>query len=328
MKRLESLWWDRNGAALALLPLSWLFCSLVWLRRLLYRLKILKTHRLSVPVVVVGNITVGGSGKTPLVIWLAEYFKEKGLKPGIISRGYGGSAEYWPQQVLPGSDPVAVGDEPVLIAQRTQCPVSVGPDRVAAALAIQHYLDCDVIISDDGLQHYALGRDVEIVVIDGERGFGNEYCLPAGPLRENVSRLKSVDMVVSNGTTGPGRFIMQLGNVKVVNLLDSKQTRKLDDFKSEQTIYAMAGIGNPERFFRQLENSGIRIERVGFPDHHKYTEDDLRIAGDAPLLMTEKDAVKCRRFAKPNHWYVQVDAQLHDTFAVRINKLMKDMIDG
>lgn len=328
MKRLESLWWDRNGFALALLPLSWLFCLLVWLRRLLYRLKIFKTHRLSVPVVVVGNITVGGSGKTPLVIWLAEHFKELGLKPGIISRGYGGSAEYWPQQVLPGSDPAAVGDEPVLIAQRTRCPVSVGPDRVAAALAIQRYLDCDVIISDDGLQHYALGRDIEIVVIDGERGFGNEYCLPAGPLRENASRLKSVDMVVSNGTTGPGRFIMQLGNIKVVNLLDSKQTRKLADFKTEQTIYAVAGIGNSERFFKQLENAGIRIERLGFPDHHKYTEDDLQIAGDAPILMTEKDAVKCRRFAKPNHWYVQVDAQLHDTFAVRINKLMKDIIDG
>ena len=328
MKQLESLWWDRNGVALALLPLSWLFCFLVKIRRLLYSLRIFKTHRLSIPVVVVGNITVGGAGKTPLVIWLAEHFKEMGLKPGIISRGYGGSAEYWPQQVVPGSDPAAVGDEPVLISQRTNCPVSVGPDRVAAAMAIQRYLDCDVIISDDGLQHYALGRDVEIVVIDGERGFGNEYCLPAGPLRENVSRLKSVDMVVSNGTTGPGRFIMQLGNIKVINLLDPKQTRMLGDFKSEQKIYAVAGIGNSERFFKQLENSGIKIERLDFPDHHKYTEEDLAIAGDAPLLMTEKDAVKCRRFAKPSHWYVQVDAQLHDTFSVRIDKLMKDIIDG
>ena len=328
MKRLESLWWDRNGFALALLPLSWLFCLLVKIRRLLYRLRIFKTHHLSVPVVVVGNITVGGAGKTPLVIWLAEHFKELGLKPGIISRGYGGSAEYWPQQVVPGSDPAAVGDEPVLISQRTNCPVSVGPDRVAAAMAIQRYLDCDVIISDDGLQHYALGRDVEIVVIDGERGFGNEYCLPAGPLRENVSRLKSVDMVVSNGTTGPGRFIMQLGNIKVINLLDPTQSKKLDDFKTEKMVYAVAGIGNSERFFKQLENAGIKIERMGFPDHHKYSEDDLKIAGDTPLLMTEKDAVKCRRFARANHWYVQVDALLHDTFAIRINKLMKDIIDG
>jgi tetraacyldisaccharide 4'-kinase len=206
--------------------------------------------------------------------------------------------------------------------------VSVGPDRVAAALAIQSFLDCDVIISDDGLQHYALGRDVEIVVIDGERGFGNEFCLPAGPLRESVGRLDSVDMVVSNGTTGPGRYIMQLGNDQVVNLLDSTQTKKLDDFKKGGVVYAMAGIGHPERFFKHLENSGISIERLDFPDHYKYTEADLEIAGDATLLMTEKDAVKCKRFAKPNHWYVRVDAQLHDTFAIRITKLMKDLIYG
>jgi tetraacyldisaccharide 4'-kinase len=298
------------------------------LRRLAYRLKIIKTHRLSVPVVVVGNITVGGTGKTPLVIWLAQHFKKLGLKPGIVSRGYGGSAKYWPQQVLPGSDPAAVGDEPVLIARRTGCPVSVGPNRVVAAQALQHFIDCDVIISDDGLQHYALGRDVEIVVIDGERGFGNEYCLPAGPLRERVGRLDSADMVVSNGTTGPGRYIMQLGNFEIVNLLDSSQTRKFEDFGTEEKIYAVAGIGNPERFFKQLENAGLNIERVSFPDHHKYTEEDLEIAGNSTLLMTEKDAVKCRRFAKPQHWYVRVDAQLHDAFAVRTNKLIKDLIDG
>ncbi len=298
------------------------------MRRLAYRLKIFKTHRLSVPVIVVGNITVGGTGKTPMVIWLAQYLKKMGLRPGIVSRGYGGSAKYWPQQVLPGSDPTAVGDEPVLIARRTDCPVSVGPDRAVAALALQRYVDCDVIISDDGLQHYALGRDIEIAVVDGERGFGNGFCLPAGPLRERVGRLGKVDMVVSNGTTGPGRYIMQLGNIEVVNLLDPSQTRKLDDFREEDRVYAMAGIGNPERFFKQLENAGISIERVGFPDHYKYTKADLEIAGDATVLMTEKDAVKCRRFAKPQHWYVRVDAQLHDAFAIRLSKLIKDLIDG
>ncbi len=328
MKRLDSFWWDRNGLVLVLLPFSWLFCLLVFLRRVAYRLKIFKTRRLPVPVIVVGNITVGGTGKTPLVIWLAQHLKGMGLKPGIVSRGYGGNAKYWPQQVLPGSDPVAVGDEPVLIAQRTNCPVSVGPDRAVAATALQRYIDCDVIISDDGLQHYALGRDIEIVVIDGEKGFGNGFCLPAGPLRERVGRLDKADMVVSNGTTGPGRYIMQLGNIEVVNLLDSTQIRRLDDFRTEDTVYAMAGIGNPERFFKQLENAGISIERVALPDHHKFTESDLEIAGDATILMTEKDAVKCRRFAKPQHWYVRVDAQLHDAFAIRINKLIKDLIDG
>ncbi len=328
MKRLDSFWWDRNGFALALLPLSWLFCLLVFLRRIAYRLKIFRTRRLPVPVIVVGNITVGGTGKTPLVIWLANHLKGMGLKPGIVSRGYGGNAKYWPQQVLPGSDPVAVGDEPVLIARRTDCPVSVGPDRTKAAMALQNFTDCNVIISDDGLQHYALGRDIEIVVIDGERGFGNGFCLPAGPLRETVGRLNKVDMVVSNGTTGPGRYIMQLCGFEVVNLLDPSQVRRLDDFRSEERVYAIAGIGNPERFFKQLANAGISIERVGFPDHHRFVESDLEVAGDAPILMTEKDAVKCRRFARPQHWYVRVDAQLHDAFAIRLNKLIKDLIDG
>lgn len=328
MKRLDSFWWDRSGVAFILLPISWLFCLLVLLRRLAYRLRIFRTTRLSVPVIVVGNITVGGTGKTPLVIWLAQHLKRMGLKPGIVSRGYGGNAKYWPQQVLPGSDPVAVGDEPVLIARRTGCPVSVGPDRVAAALAMQKFIDCDLIISDDGLQHYALRRDIEIVVVDGEKAFGNGFCLPAGPLRERVSRLDSADMVVSNGTTGPGRYIMQLRTIEAVNLLDPSITRSLDDFRSEEKIYAMAGIGNPERFFKQLENAGIRIERVGFPDHHSFTAADLEIAGDAPILMTEKDAVKCERFAKPQHWFVRVEAQLHDAFAIRLSKLIKDLMDG
>jgi tetraacyldisaccharide 4'-kinase len=327
VKRLDSYWWDRNGLALALLPFSWLYCLLVFLRRTAYRLKIFRTRRLQLPVIVVGNITAGGSGKTPLVIWLAQHLQKMGLKPGIVSRGYGGNAKYWPQQVLPGSDPVAVGDEPVLIAQRTNCPVSVGPDRVAAATALQQFSDCDVIISDDGLQHYALGRDIEIVVVDGERGFGNGFCLPAGPLRETVGRLGSADMVVSNGTTGPGRYIMQLGRPEVVNLLNPTQTMKLEDFRSKGKVYAMAGIGNPERFFKQLVNTGINIERMCFPDHHNYTAADLEIAGDATLLMTQKDAVKCRRFAKPQHWYVRVDAQLHDAFSIRLSKLIKDLID-
>lgn len=328
MSRLDAYWWDRNGVALVLLPLSWLFCGLVWLRRAAYRIRILPSKRMSVPVIVVGNITVGGTGKTPLVIWLASRLKKMGYKPGIVSRGYGGSAKYWPQQVLPGSDPTAVGDEPVLIASRTGCPVSVGPDRVAAALAMQKHIDCDVIISDDGLQHYALRRDIEIAVMDGERGVGNGFCLPAGPLRERVSRLNKVDMVVSNGTAGRGQYVMLLKCTAVINIFDPRKRKSLDDFAGAGRVHAVAGIGNPERFFKKLETAGISIERHGFPDHHRFTAEDLDAFGDATLLMTEKDAVKCCRFARPNHWFVQVDAQLHSTFEHRLDKMINDLING
>ncbi len=328
MKRLDAYWWDRNGIAIALLPLSWLFCALVWIRRTAYRIRILPTTRLSIPVIVVGNISVGGAGKTPLVVWLAKHLQKLGYRPGIVSRGYGGNAQYWPQQVLPGSDPIAVGDEPVLIARLTNCPVSVGPDRVIAALAMQKYTECDVIVSDDGLQHYALWRDIEIVVVDGDRGVGNGFCLPAGPLREQVSRLDKVDMVVSNGTAGRGRYVMLLKQTEVINLADPTQVKDLDYFADEAKVHAIAGIGNPERFFKQLEMAGLNVVGHEFPDHHKYQPEDLEAINDAPLLMTEKDAVKCQRFAEPHHWFVRVEAELHDTFEYRLDKLVRGVCDG
>ncbi|MCP4129106.1 MAG: tetraacyldisaccharide 4'-kinase [Gammaproteobacteria bacterium] len=328
MKRLDAYWWDRNGIAIALLPLSWLFCALVWIRRTAYRIRILPTTRLSIPVIVVGNISVGGAGKTPLVVWLAKHLQKLGYRPGIVSRGYGGNAQYWPQQVLPGSDPIAVGDEPVLIARLTNCPVSVGPDRVIAALAMQKYTECDVIVSDDGLQHYALWRDIEIVVVDGDRGVGNGFCLPAGPLREQVSRLDKVDMVVSNGTAGRGRYVMLLKQTEVINLADPTQVKDLDYFADEAKVHAIAGIGNPERFFKQLEMAGLNVVGHEFPDHHKYQPEDLEAINDAPLLMTEKDAVKCQRFAQPHHWFVRVEAELHDTFEYRLDKLVRGVCDG
>lgn len=328
MKRLDAYWWDRNGTAIALLPFSWLFCFLAWLRRTFYRIGIFRTTRMSIPVIVVGNISVGGTGKTPLVIWLASHLKKLGYKPGIVSRGYGGDAQYWPQQVLPGSDPSVVGDEPVLIASRTKCPVSVGPDRVIAALAVQEYTDCDVIISDDGMQHYALGRDIEIAVIDGDRGLGNGFCLPAGPLRERVGRLDKVDMVVSNGASGRGRFVMLLKQTAVINLAHPEQVKSLEDFVGDGKVHAIAGIGNPERFFKQLEMAGLKVERHEFPDHHEFRPDDLEAFGDATLLMTEKDAVKCKRFAQPHHWFVRAEAELPDTFEYRLDKLVKGISDG
>lgn len=328
MKRLDVYWRDRNGVAIALLPFSWLFCALVWLRRTAYRIGIFRTRRMSVPVIVVGNISVGGAGKTPLVIWLALHLQKLGYKPGIVSRGYGGNARYWPQQVLPGSDPTTVGDEPVLIARRTKCPVSVGPDRVVAALAMQEHTECDVIISDDGMQHYALGRDIEIAVVDADRGLGNGFCLPAGPLRERVSRLNRVDMVVSNGAAGRGRYIMMLKQTVVINLADPGQVRSLNEFVGKDKVNAIAGIGNPERFFKQLEIAGLNVERHEFPDHYEFQPEDLEAMGNATLLMTEKDAVKCGRFAQPHHWFVRIEAELHDTFEYRLNKLVEGAIDG
>ena len=200
---LQRLWYQRSPWILLLLPLSGLFCLLVWLRRKGYALGVFPSYALDVPVLVVGNITVGGTGKTPLVAWIAEYLQTLGYQPGIVSRGYGGKAQHWPQQVRPDSDPVMVGDEAVLLARQCHCPMAVGPDRVATAQSLVEHHQVDIVISDDGLQHYALRRDVEIAVIDGVRRFGTGYCLPAGPLRESMARLKQVDLLVANGWNTP-----------------------------------------------------------------------------------------------------------------------------
>ncbi|MDH5184104.1 MAG: tetraacyldisaccharide 4'-kinase, partial [Gammaproteobacteria bacterium] len=211
MKRIDNYWYSKNRVSSILKPLSWLFCSIVYVRKLLFKLRVLSSYRSKLPIIVVGNITVGGTGKTPMVIWLARQLINAGYKPGIISRGYGGKASHWPQQVRPDSDPYVVGDEPLLIAQRTGCPMAVGPSRVDAAHALKEFTDCDVLISDDGMQHYRLRRDMEICIIDGKRRFGNGLCLPAGPLREKPSRLKSVDFVVTNSANAEvGEISMQL----------------------------------------------------------------------------------------------------------------------
>lgn len=311
MKRLDYYWYNKNLFVQLLLPLSWLFGLLVLMRQFAYRLSILKTHKLPVPVIIVGNITVGGTGKTPLVVWLVARLEAEGYTPGIISRGYGGAARHWPQQVRPDSDPQMVGDEAVLLARRCQCPMSVGPDRVAAAQALLEYTDCDIIVSDDGLQHYALGRDAEIAVIDGVRRFGNGHCLPAGPLREPLSRLESIDIVVSNGVPGPREYQMTLQTGSACRLDDSWVQRPLDSFAG-QRVHAVAGIGNPERFFRQLEERGLEIIEHSFPDHHPFSQTDIDFGDDLPVLMTEKDAVKCRLFATQKYWYVPVDARLDE----------------
>lgn len=307
--------YTRSPMVWPLLPLSGLYCAVVVLRRWAYRVGLKKTQRLDVPVIVIGNLTVGGTGKTPLVTWLAQFLKEHGYRPGLVARGYGGKATHWPQTVTPDSDPALVGDEPVLLARATGCPMVVAPDRVAAARALLAEHDCNVILSDDGLQHYALGRDIEIAVIDGERRFGNGHCLPAGPLREPARRLKEIDLIVSNGAARQGEFAMQMHTGEANNLV-SGERRALETFRG-QPVHAVAGIGNPTRFFTALRDAGLTIEPHTFPDHHAYRPEDLAF-GAAPVLMTEKDAVKCRHFAQANLWAVGTQVDLPDGFGARV----------
>jgi tetraacyldisaccharide 4'-kinase len=321
VKRLDYYWYNSSPLSLFLLPLSWFFCTIAVLRRWAYNLGLLKVHRLPVPVVIVGNISVGGTGKTPLVTWLVAYLKQQGYRPGIVSRGYGGGANHWPQQVRPDSDPRMVGDEAILLARRCACPMSVGPDRVAAATALLEYTDCDIIVSDDGMQHYALGRDVEIAVVDGVRRFGNGHCLPAGPLREPQSRLQTVDMVITNGVAGVREYSMKLEPDMLWNLSSSREHKTLSAFRGK-TVHAVAGIGNPQRFFAQLGESGIHVIEHPFPDHHHFNAADIQFNDELPVLMTEKDAVKCLDFAQERHWCVPVQAQIDDRFVQVFERLL------
>lgn len=303
-------WYRITPLHLLLIPLSALFCLISFIRRLLYRFGIFSAVKLPVPVIVVGNITVGGTGKTPLTLWLAEQLLANGWHPGIISRGYGGSSNH-PQQVHASSNPAQMGDEPVLMAQRKLCPVWIGRDRPAAGRALlEAHPECDVILSDDGLQHYRLKRDVELVVIDGSRRFGNGLLLPAGPLRETTSRLRSIDAVIVNGgKPTAGEYAMQLEGVHFYNLLNPQTIASAEDFR-EQGVHAIAGIGHPQRFFSHLQKLGLQFTPHAFPDHHHYKIGDLEFAGANALLMTEKDAVKCSGFADERYWVMRVEAQL------------------
>ncbi|HFC53468.1 MAG TPA: tetraacyldisaccharide 4'-kinase [Gammaproteobacteria bacterium] len=328
MKPLERLWYGGSLLAVPLVPLSWLFRGVVALRRRAYQRGLLHSQRAGCPVIVVGNLTVGGSGKTPFVIWLAGQLLSAGYWPGIVSRGYGGRASSWPQQVRPDSDTKVVGDEAVLIARRTGCPMAVGPDRVEACRALQKFHQCDVIISDDGLQHYAMQRDLEIVIIDGARRFGNGHCLPAGPLREPPARLRSVDLVVLNGGfPRAGEALMLLEGNTLCNLAEPENCRPLSSLSGSR-VHAVAGIGNPGRFFARLRETGLVVEEHPFPDHHRFSARDLEFGDNLPVVMTEKDAVKCRQFAGPDHWYLPVSARLEDGFAARLLQLLKRKTDG
>ena len=326
MFRLDRYWDTKNGVSLLLLPLSLLFAVVAATRRLLYRTGLMRAQRFGVPVVVVGNITVGGTGKTPLVIWLAGYLRRQGWRPGIVSRGYGGKARHWPQQVRADSDPATVGDEAVMLAASTGCPMCVGPDRPAAVEALLAHTDVNIVISDDGLQHYALARDLEIAVLDGARRLGNGFLLPAGPLREPRSRLNGVDIVVVNGQGEQGECSMKL-HQPVVRALHSDQSVALSEFAG-RAVHAVAGIGNPQRFFDLLRRHRIEVHPHAFADHHPFRAADLQFDDAQPILMTEKDAVKCRRLACHDAWVVRVDAQPDAGFVHRLNSALKDIVDG
>lgn len=302
-------WYQRQPVRWLLWPLSLIYLLVVKLRKALYQRDIFKQGHLPVPVIIVGNITIGGTGKTPFVIWLAKQLQQAGYRPGIISRGYGGNAEHYPQKVMPDSDPRIVGDEPIIISRHTLCPMVVAPDRYAAAKLLLKNSDCNIIIADDGLQHYALARDIEIVIIDGQRQFGNQLCLPAGPLREPMSRLQQVDFIIENHGSGSANYSMTLSQLHAINLADPTEIHTLSSF-SGQSVHAIAGIGNPQRFFDQLTSLGLQLISHAFNDHHSFQAHDLNFNDGRPILMTEKDAVKCQQFATNNTWYIPIEATI------------------
>jgi tetraacyldisaccharide 4'-kinase len=324
---LTRAWLRRGPLAVALWPLSLLFRLLAALRVALYRAAILKSERLPVPVVVVGNIFIGGTGKTPLTIWLAQQLRAAGMRPGVISRGHG-RAEDAPREVLPTSRAQDVGDEPLLIAGRAGCPVVVGRRRAQAG---RHLLalhpDVDVLITDDGLQHYALARDVEIVLFDG-RGTGNGWTLPAGPLREGPSRRRDFTVVNAPEITPPlaaavgGRpWQMRLAGDHAERLMDAHERVPLSAMRGKRVL-AAAGIGNPGRFFAMLRAAGLDVDELPLPDHHDFLDDPFRTVDADIILVTEKDAVKCRQLETINNdprvWVVPVGAQIDAALAAQI----------
>ena len=318
MRSLEHYWYQANYFVFLLLPLSWLFCAVSIIRRKVYQLNLKKSYSSAAPVVVIGNIVAGGSGKTPLLLAICELIKENGYRPGVVSRGYGGNFSGI-RQVSENDTAELVGDEPLMLQQRTEVPVVVGVDRVAAVKYLLENNACDIVLSDDGLQHYRMRRDMEIAVVDAKRRFGNEYCLPAGPLREPISRLDDVDLVVYNVANAAAieacsyslRFtqLYQLGTGEI---------RALSSFAGKM-VHAVAGIGDPVRYFTQLREHDIDIVEHAFSDHHNYSQDDFSGWHDGCIIMTEKDAVKCRALSLPDAWVFRVDAELAESLKSQLD---------
>ena len=320
---LERHWQRRGLVGVALLPLAVAYCLIVRARRALYRLGILSRYHPGAPVIVVGNVTVGGTGKTPLVLWLVEAARRRGLRPGVVARGYGGRAPHYPMRVVATSDVRACGDEPLLVARATGCPVTVAPDRVAAARDVVAQ-GCNLVIADDGLQHYRLARDFEILVIDGARRFGNGWCLPAGPLREPAQR--RADAVVVNGVPAAGEWGLRLVGARAARVDGAEGELPVQQLP--QPVHAVAGIGNPARFFEHLRGLGLAVVEHAFPDHHAFVAADVDYPGAGAIVMTEKDAVKCQAFAGPRHWVLRVRAEPDAGLAARIDAFLDGVCDG
>ncbi|XBS71079.1 tetraacyldisaccharide 4'-kinase [Acerihabitans sp. KWT182] len=325
---IERLWFGPSRWYWPLLPLSWLYGLVSAARRAGYRLGWRKASRFPLPVVVVGNLTAGGNGKTPVVLWLVTHLQQRGWRVGVVSRGYGGRAERYPLLLNDKTLPAEAGDEPVLIFRRTGAPVAVSPLRADAVAALLRQQPLDVVVTDDGLQHYALARDIEWVVIDGMRRFGNGWWLPAGPMRERAHRLRSVDAVITNGGQAlSGEVPMRLQAGLAVNLVDGRTC----GVEKLAPVVAMAGIGHPPRFFATLRAQGIiPVKEVAFADHQTYRRQQLTaltMPGQS-LVMTEKDAVKCRDFAQRNWWYIPVDARLPDGEVERLLAPIEQLIKG
>jgi tetraacyldisaccharide 4'-kinase len=329
IKRRVLQFWYSSPSLLSyiLWPLSKIYCGIIFLRRAYLSRK---KRKFKVPVIVVGNITIGGTGKTPFVIWLSKFLQDRGYSPGIVSRGYGGKSPVYPLTVSSDSNPKEAGDEAVLLARRTDCPVVIDPDRVNAVNFLLKNYKCDIVISDDGLQHYGLWRDVEIVLVDSERKFGNDFCLPAGPLREPVTRLEEVDFIIINGEENfylsniQKKYTMKLIPGKIYNLFSPELEAETEYFLGEP-LHAVAGIGHPERFFAQLRAMGLTIWPHSFSDHHRFLEKELAfISIESKIIMTEKDAVKCAYFADYRYWCLPVSAQCESELGEAILAKIKD----
>ncbi len=310
----NAMWYERSALSLLLLPLSLVYWLVSGLRRWAFRFGLLRSFPLGVPVIVVGNLSVGGTGKTPVTIWLVNALKARGFRPGVVSRGYRGNVGSAPLPVLPHSDPATVGDEPVLIAERCDCPVAVHPDRVAAGRLLLEQ-GVDVIVADDGLQHYRLQRDAELCVIDGQRVFGNGFLLPAGPLREPASRLRQVDVLLVNDHGDQPAALPDAGSAVRFRLvpgalqrIDGGAVLPLADLDGTR-VHAVAAIGNPDRFFATLRHAGMEVIEHPRADHAALHSGDLEFDDDLPVVITEKDAVKCRQFGVEGVWVLPVDAE-------------------
>lgn len=328
--RVVNAWYGRSPWLWLLLPLSLLFYLIISSRRLAFRRGWAVSQSCGVPVIVVGNITVGGTGKTPTVIALIEYLCSQGYRPGVVSRGYGAHPPATPWLVSAEQTADNCGDEPLLIARRTGVPVAIDPQRPAACQYLVTHQGCDVIISDDGLQHYAMARDIEIVLLDGSRGLGNGKLLPMGPLREPASRLQYTNAVIINGQQGSIELPPSVAGISMSVMADafvhikSQDVMALNDWQGGRHVHAVAGIGNPQRFFHSLEQLGFELITHEFPDHHRFSPTDLQFDDDLPVLMTEKDAVKCQSLGlSDGYWYLRVSAELPASFFDNINLLMQ-----